>query len=549
MPIISFEYNDLISLIGKDIKIPELVSKIPMLGADIASVEGTTFNVEFFPNRPDLYSVEGIARALRTFLGIESGMKKYHIQPSGEELIIDPSVEGVRPYMVAGIVRDVVFDEHLIQSVMNIQEKLHLTLGRGRKKVAIGIHDLDTINAPFTYKAVPPTSVRFEPLGETREMDLESILKYHPKGMAYAHIVEGSPLYPLLVDRDDNVLSFPPVINGTLTMVREGTTNLLLDLTGTDLESLGRCLNIFATLFAERGGKLYSVDVKYKDREMTTPDLRPEHMDLEPAYVNKILGLQLSPGDIVAHLGKMGFSAEAGKPVKVAIPPYRADILHPIDIVEDIGIAYGYDKFQGVLPREMTFSSTRAIEIFSDSVRRLMIGLGYTEIVTLTLSNKQDEFLLMRMGEDAGGMAGIATEMINPLGEEHTILRTWLIPSLLKILKSNRHRDLPQLIFEVGDVVLEHENKRRLAALGIHSKASFTEIKSAAEAVLKDIGVAGYELKPKRHNAFIYGRCAAIVRHGKELGFFGELHPEVITNFALGNPVVAFELNLEEARP
>ena len=507
MPIISFEYNDLISLIGKDIKIPELVSKIPMLGADIASVEGTTFNVEFFPNRPDLYSVEGIARALRTFLGIESGMKKYHIQPSGEELIIDPSVEGVRPYMVAGIVRDVVFDEHLIQSVMNIQEKLHLTLGRGRKKVAIGIHDLDTIN------------------------------------------VEGSPLYPLLVDRDDNVLSFPPVINGTLTMVREGTTNLLLDLTGTDLESLGRCLNIFATLFAERGGKLYSVDVKYKDREMTTPDLRPEHMDLEPAYVNKILGLQLSPGDIVAHLGKMGFSAEAGKPVKVAIPPYRADILHPIDIVEDIGIAYGYDKFQGVLPREMTFSSTRAIEIFSDSVRRLMIGLGYTEIVTLTLSNKQDEFLLMRMGEDAGGMAGIATEMINPLGEEHTILRTWLIPSLLKILKSNRHRDLPQLIFEVGDVVLEHENKRRLAALGIHSKASFTEIKSAAEAVLKDIGVAGYELKPKRHNAFIYGRCAAIVRHGKELGFFGELHPEVITNFALGNPVVAFELNLEEARP
>lgn len=212
MPVVTFGYDDLVGLIGREVTVETLLERIPQLGADIHSYDPDTgeLSIEFFPDRPDLYSVEGAARALRTFLGIEKGLTRYDVSPSDVTLNIDPSVEEVRPYMVAGIVEDIVMSDELIRSLMELQEKLHLTMGRKRAKVSIGIHDMEHIAPPFTYKAVDPLSVSFVPLAMTEEMNLEEILEEHEKGRDYAYILEGHDRYPLLVDSKGNVLSFRP---------------------------------------------------------------------------------------------------------------------------------------------------------------------------------------------------------------------------------------------------------------------------------------------------------------------------------------------------
>jgi phenylalanyl-tRNA synthetase beta chain len=250
MPVISIEYDDLIDLLGQKVEMEKLIEVIPMMGADIERIDYTQMDIEFFPDRPDLYSVEGVARALRGYMGLEVGLKDYPISDSDVKLIVDPTVNEVRPYIVSGLIRDVKMTDFFIQSLMDMQEKLHLTLGRKRAKMAIGVHDYRDITPPFTYKAVDPESIQFVPLGKNETMDLEEILRKHEKGREYAWTLEGFTRYPIIVDVNNEVLSFPPIINGILTMVTEDTKDIFLDLTGTDMNAVNHALNIISTALA-----------------------------------------------------------------------------------------------------------------------------------------------------------------------------------------------------------------------------------------------------------------------------------------------------------
>jgi phenylalanyl-tRNA synthetase beta chain len=236
MPLINFDYNDLSSLLGEEVPKETLVERIPMIGADMHDTEGNSdeMSVEFFPNRPDMYCVEGIARSMRAFLGTEPGMKEYDVEETDIRVITDPSVATVRPYILCAAVFDMNIDDHFIKSLMELQEKLHMTIGRKRSKLAIGVHDLDRVTPPFEYRAVRPGDLRFVPLASDEEMDLSEILIRHEKGRAYAHLLEGKSRYPVITDADGNVLSFPPVINGTLTTVTTETKNIFVDVTGID---------------------------------------------------------------------------------------------------------------------------------------------------------------------------------------------------------------------------------------------------------------------------------------------------------------------------
>lgn len=522
---------------GKPVDIGELEQKIPLIGADFDSINGDEFNVEFFPDRPDLFSVEGIARAMRAFLGFKTGLCQYNIKPSGAVLNVERGVEHVRPYIVSGIIKNVEMSDVLTRSLMNMQEKLHMTLGRGRSKVAIGVHDMKDIIPPYTYKAVKPNSVRFQPLGMENIMDLDEILKEHPKGVDYAHILEGKPLYPFLVDAQDNVLSFPPIINGTLTMVNDDTRDIFLDLTGTDLKALKQTLNIIMTAFGERGADLYSVDVHYPDYNIITPDLDPKETELDPGYVSRFMGFDTSPEQIKELLERMGFGAEVdGSKLLVKLPAYRADILHSIDLVEDVAIAYGYGNFQPEFPRKMTFGKRLQDQELQFKLRRIIMGMGFNEIMTLTLSSEKEQF------EDMNMPIGQCTLIENPSTEDHTCMRTWLLPSLMKIFSVNKHRETPQKIFEIGDVVLEHENVSKICMASLHSKASFTSQKSELESFLKVCGVEDYKLEAESHPTFMSGRCASVHIAGEDMGFFGEVHPQVLENYGLENPLTACEL-------
>lgn len=542
MPVINFSYSDLCGLVGHDLPKAVLRERLPMMGADLKSAEDSSdeMSFEFFPDRPDLYSVEGVARALRAFLGHEPGLRSYAVGSSDVELRVDPSVASVRPYIWSSLIEGAEVDDLLIRSMMDLQEKLHLTLGRDRKKVAIGLHDFSAVRPPFTYKAVRPDEVSFVPLQGDREMDLAQILAEHEKGRAYAHILQGRQRYPVIVDSSGEVLSFPPVINGVKTTVTESTTSIFVDCTGTDLNAVKSAVNIVTTALAERGGKVRTVRVKGTEGTARAPDLDPRALDLDVDYVNRWVGTKLSASEMCQCLMRMGHGATVTENgVRVLVPAYRADILHPVDLAEDVAVGYGFERFGHSLPARSTFGVEDPATAFSTRLKPVLMGLGYTEVVTLSLSSRADQYDALGLDRDRS-----AVSIVNPVTEDHEVLRASLLPGLLSILRKNKHRDLPQRVFEVGEVVRGTVNKVFASGVSIHPKASFTEAKSDVQSVMQAVGLQ-CDVAASDHGAFVPGRCAEVVSSGSAVGVFGELSPATVAAFGLGYPVAAFELDLE----
>ncbi len=541
MPVINFNLEDLKSLMGTKMEDHELLDRIPMIGADFHDFDPSTkeASIEFFPNRPDLYSVEGLARALRAFFDIELGLRTYDISASDIVMRVEPSVKNVRPYVVGAVIKGVNLDDKSIRSLMELQEKLHLTVGRKRAKVAIGVHDLDKVHPPFVYRAVPPESISFVPLAKEERMTLAEVLEKHEKGRDYRQLLDGKDLYPIILDARNEVLSFPPIINGRLTTVTTDTRNLFIDVTGTDQNTINGVLNIVCTSIAERGGVIETISLRGEEKGMT-PNLRPKQWLLDVDRTNAALGLELEPLAMCQCLTRMGYSAEPkGRKVKVSSSPVRMDLIHVADVVEDVAIGYGYENFGNSKPISRTVGGERRMERVADLVRQMLVGYGHWEVTTLTLSSMDEQFCKVPFPEVP------AVEVLNPVSEDHNCLRVQLIPSLLTVLRRSRHRDLPQRVFEVGDVVIDTKRRKHLAVMSIHSKAGFTEMKSLAEGVLKELGVQ-CSLVPGEMGMFIPGRCAMVKVNGRTVGHFGELHPQVITAYELGHPVIAFELDLQD---
>jgi phenylalanyl-tRNA synthetase beta chain len=264
MPSVEYDMGDLTGLLGRKYETAHLRERIPMMGVDMEALDEAKIVVEVFPNRPDLLNIEGFARALKGFLGAETGYKEYPVGKSDVVLYIDPSVDGIRPNVAAGVVLGLDMDEHTIKSIMDMQEKLHLTHGRNRMKVAIGVHDLDRVKPPFTYKAADPDSISFIPLEMDRPLTLRQILKEHPKGCDFAWCLEGKKKYPVFTDSGGDVLSFPPIINGELTKLTEHTSNLFIEMTGNSQQAADTALNIIVCALADRGGKIQTVDIQRK---------------------------------------------------------------------------------------------------------------------------------------------------------------------------------------------------------------------------------------------------------------------------------------------
>jgi phenylalanyl-tRNA synthetase beta chain len=342
----------------------------------------------------------------------------------------------------------------------------------------------------------------------------------------------------LIVDIDNNVLSFPPIINGSLTEVTPCTKDVFIDVTGTDKKAINYALNIVTTMLAERGGKIYQTTVLDDDKKIVTPDFTPMKKSVSIVYINTILGTKFKEKDIVTCLKKMGHNAvDSGSGrIAVEIAAWRSDILHEVDLVEDVAVGFGFDMFETDFPKALTFGKTTSCHNLLEGLRVTMIGVGFNEVTTFVISNEEDEF--QRMGLIKGEMVKIE----NPIGIEYSGLRMSLLPSLLKILRENRHHPLPQQIFEVG-VVVDKQTKNRyyLAGMKIDAKANFTECKSLVETVLRECGHKPV-IKEKSHVAFIEGRCASILKKDKEIGVFGELHPKTIQAFHLEHPIIAFEI-------
>jgi len=535
MPVITLYWDELERLVGVDRE--TILNNLPMIGCDVERVYEDHVDVEFFPNRPDLYSVEGVARALRGFLDLERGYKDYSVRKGDWKLFVDESVLSVRPYIRGCVVRGLKMTDEVIRSLMEVQEDLHWTIGRNRRKMAIGVHDLSKIDFPLTYKAVDE-SFRFVPLDFDEEMTVERILIEHPKGRMFSFILKGKQ-YPMIVDSNGDAISFPPIINAEKTRVTEETKDLFIDVTGFD-EYVDRALNILATMLADRGGVIESVEIVYPDKSFVSPDLSPRKMEIRKDEIRGLLGFCLSDDEIVRALERMRFGAEVdGGIVRVKIPPYRADIMHEWDVIEDIAIGYRYDRIKPEYPKTVGIGITHPWNDLREIIREIMVGLGFLEVITFTLTNEKVQYEYTRRN------LRDFVPLMHPLTEDHTILRTDILPKLLEVLSVNKHHPMPQRIFEVGDVVVGMRNRLRLACCSTHSRANFAEIRSVVQAVMRELDVE-WDVDHCSDGMFIEGRCACVIVDGKEVGVFGEVHPEVLENFEIQNPVVGFELDLIE---
>ncbi|MEM4496763.1 MAG: phenylalanine--tRNA ligase subunit beta [Archaeoglobaceae archaeon] len=538
MPVITLYLNELEKLVGE--RKEKIIEKLPMLGCDIERIEEDHIDVEFFPNRPDLYSVEGVARALRGFLGIEKGYKNYEVKRSNWKIFVDKSVSYVRPRILGCVAKNVRMSDELIRSLMEVQEDLHWTIGRNRRRMAIGIHDLSKVNFPLTYKAVDE-SFSFIPLDFDKVMSVAEILKEHPKGKLYSFILEGKDRFPMIIDAKGEAISFPPIINAEKTRVTENSRDLFIDVTGFD-SSVDRALNIVACMLKDRGAEIESLEIIYPERVEISPDLSAREMEIDRKEIFELLGFEMSEDEIKDALERMRYGCSIGEKIKVMIPPYRADIMHPWDIIEDIAIGYGYEKIKPEYPRTLTVGATHPWNDLRDAVKEIMIGLGFIEVITFTLTNEKVMYERMRRR----GNAWIDyVPLMHPLTIDHTIVRTSILPKLLELLSQNKHHEMPQKIFEVGDVVVGCKNKLSLAACITHAKANFSEVRSYVQAVMREMNLK-WKAIDSDDETFIAGRRADIVVEDKKVGVFGEVHPEVLEAFELSLPVVAFEITLSE---
>jgi phenylalanyl-tRNA synthetase beta chain len=543
MPNISISRKELEKCIGKKLSDDYLTDRISMMGTPVEKIDRNEVVVEVFPNRPDMLSFQGFARAFATFIGLKKGLSKFDVKKSGEKVIIDKSMKNVRPYTCCAIVKGIRFDDEKIKEIIQIQEKLHITFGRNRKKAAIGIYPYEKIKPPIRFVALKPDEFKFRPLEYPGELTGRQILSMHPTGREYAHLLEGFEKYPVFIDANNRILSMPPIINSHDTgKITHETRDVFIECSGFDFNVLEKCVNMIVTAMADMGGRVCSMELHYPDKKITTPNLNPRKMKLDIGYINKIIGLKLKENEIKNLLMKMGYGFE-GK--NALIPAYRADIMHQVDLAEDAAIAYGYENFREEIPNVATVGEESKSSKLKNLVAGILVGLGMIETNTYHLINKNIQTKMMNFACEP-------VEIENSLSKEYDSLRYWLLPSVMEVLGNNKHVEYPQNVFDIGVVFKPDKSQEtgvreeaHLAIASCNEKADYTEIRQVLDYLARMLGL-NYDVKEFEHKSFIEGRCGKIVINGKDTGFIGEINPQVLENFGLVFPVAALELNLDE---
>jgi len=501
-------------------------------------------------NHPDIWSVEGIARALRTHLGLAKPKAPILSGRSVLRVTIDRRLGPIRPFIATSIVKNVKPSENALKSWISLQEKMDLTYGRKRRRASIGFYQADLIKSPLRYTVGNPDNTAFVPLGSTEKMTLREIVEKHPKGIEYSGIISSFKEWPLLTDGEGKVLSLPPIINSNdLGKVSTDTKNILVEVTGTNAKTVGNTLKIVVAALAERGGKIYSCAQTYMNngaKPVITPDLRSSFKEFSVSYANRILGASFKPAEMIRAFVRAGHPArQVSKDIlRVESLCYRIDIMHQVDLVEDLAIALDINKLDPEWPRIWTLGGLALETERNDTLAEVMIGLGYQELLTYSLTSP--EVFVDKMGIEHENYA----ELLNPKMSTHTAMRSWLLPSILNLLKDNTHVDYPQKVFEIGPCVLVKENgegrtetRYKIAAVTIHTAAGFTEIRSCLDTLLGSIGLQ-FQVEPTTQPSFLEGRTGEVMSGQKRIGLVGELHPKIIRAWGLSLPAAAFELEI-----
>ncbi|XP_051150004.1 phenylalanine--tRNA ligase beta subunit, cytoplasmic [Andrographis paniculata] len=527
------------------------------------------YKIDVPANRYDLLCLEGLAQALRIFNGVDP-IPTYHLASIKKESMckmhVQPETSRIRKYIVCAVLRGVTFDEARYNSFIDLQDRLHQNICRRRTLVAIGTHDLDKIDGPFTYEALPPTEINFVPLKQVKNFRADELMEYYKSDLKlkkFLHIIEESPVFPVIYDHNRTVLSLPPIINGSQSAISLKTKNVFIECTATDLTKANIVLNTMVTMFSvycENKFEVEPVEVIYSNgTSYVCPDLALYQMEVPLSYISSVVGVPL-PADEVSHLlNKMQLHAKHSildckeTIFTISVPPTRSDILHPCDVAEDVAIAYGYNEIPKI---KFPSLKPQSLNEFKDLIRAEIAMIGYAEVLTWILCSYKENFTMLNRKDDKSTGAIIG----NPRSADFEAVRTSLMPGILKTVGHNKDHPKPIKIFEVGDVVLLDEakdvgasNRLHLAALYCGATSGFELIHGLVDRVMEMIGTpfvspgdkTGYYIQSSDDPEFLPGRQASIINKGKQIGTFGIVHPQVLENFDIPDPCSFVEMDVE----
>jgi len=561
MPTISANRKDLAKLLGRHLTDKELEAWLPLVKSEIKEVDTATGEIRFElqdSNRPDLWSVEGIARQIRIKLNGRPDSYPYlqNAKSRRDQILVEQGLERVRPFIGGCKARGYKVTGEGLTQLVQTQEKLADIFGRKRRMVSIGLYRLPSIKFPLSYLLADPDRTRFRPLGYTEPMSLREILEIHPKGQEYGTILSGHDQLPLLRDAKGDVLSFPPIINSRdIGEVRVGDADLFIEVTGTDICTVMLAVNIMAANLQDRGASIEPMDVVYPyktayGRTVRMPQVFTRPRAIKLGDISKALGEELSLKDVRASLASYGYAVTGnGSQLLVSLPSYRNDLMHPVDVIEDVAISRGYNTFGPIMPATFTVGGLSRIEQLSDKVRELMLGFGFQEIVSNILGSRID--LTHRMRLPDGHPEARCVEIENVMSQSYECLRQWILPSLLRVETASSRSFYPHFLFELGEIVVPDQQAEtgtrtevRLSALLAHATANFSETHSFLELLCSYLAWA-YSLTPIDHPSFLDGRVGRVELAGRPAGLIGELHPEVLERWQITMPCSAFELVID----
>lgn len=576
MPTVSVNKEELFRVLGKTYTFEEFDELCFEFGLEAENAEeeegqgegqGEIFKIEVPANRYDLLCIEGISRALLVFLERLKAPRYKSIEPKSgarQQLKILPSTAQVRPHAVAAVLRNITFTEERYKSFIDLQDKLHQNICRKRSLVAIGTHDLDTIEGPFIYDAKPPADIKFKALNQTQEYTAVELMKLYSGDShlkPYLPIIQDKPVYPVIYDKHGVVLSMPPIINGEHTKITLDTKNVFIECTATDLTKAKIVLDTVVTMFSQYCAEPFVVEqaevIKPDGSSVIYPELSYRHEVVNVEDINKKVGIDISGEEMARLLTKMYLESEVlddGKNLRVEVPPTRADVLHGCDILEDVAIAYGFNNLNWTIPNTSTISNQFPLNKLTDLMRQEVAASGFTEVLTFALCSRDD--IADKLRQDIKTRQ--AVHIANPKTLEFQVARTTLLPGLLKTLYHNKNMPLPLKLFEISDVIFKDDskdvgarNERHLCAVNYNKTSGFEVIHGLLDRIMQLLEIrpaqdnTGYFIKASQDATFFPGRCADIMVRGSCIGKLGVLHPDVITTFDLNMPAAALELNLE----
>ena len=540
MPVVELNINRIRKLVSGKTTRKQILDVLPFLGLDIESEDEDEIRIEYSPNRPDYSTEFGIAAGLQGLLGIKKGIQKIKINKKGKSSLTVESSVSIRPYVTGIIAKNGKLDDLSIKQLMNMQEDLHLGIGRKRKKSSIGLHDADKVPFPLNY-AVTGRHASFVPLNGSSELTIDEILVHTDVGKNYGWILEGQKTVPCIGDYGNQIISIPPIINSALTTVTPKTKNLLVEVTGTDKDSVEDALSIVVSTLQMAGFEFE--ELKITGNKNSTPQLKERTIMYDPKFTSEILGIEMSLSNMVTCLKKCRLDATIkGKKIMCTIPRYRFDIFGPMDLVEEIALGYGIANIEPKLSPSTTIGQKNDVTIKTDLISKTAVGLGFLEAMNSSLTSKKTLYELTKRN---------SSEIISVLdskSQEHTILRDSLLPNLLENLSKNIHESYPQKLFETGVVFSKgnpiHESIN-LAVIIAYKDTNYSEIKAIMQSLLKtNFKINSQTKTSKNQELFVKGRHADIFIDEKKIGEIGEIGKEILENFRIRTSVVGFEIKL-----